>query len=234
MVDTEMLAARMRGEAAWVRLLAAAGRLERALKRNPRWHIQPRVPAGNPGGGRWTDGGGSVVVPASGRASRIARMRRRYPGASLAQITRLEIAVSQARYHVGRVRRLDRNWRGSTSATSTIHGEILHFEAVARQARERFHELTRGAVPDFNPLWGRKRLLKELFRNGYRFERNAKSGNGVIYRNQRTGEAVRIMASPRGNSRTTVDAKILSKFYYRYRMRDGLKEQPHTPIPDTD
>ena len=88
--------------------------------------------------------------------------------------------------------------RGSTSATSTIHGEILHFEAVARQARERFHELTRGAVPDFNPLWGRRRLLKELFRNGYRFERNAKSGDGVIYRNQRTGEAVRIMASPRG------------------------------------
>ncbi len=57
MVDTEMLAARMRGEAAWVRLLAAAGRLERALKHNPRWHLQPRVPAGNPGGGRWTDGG---------------------------------------------------------------------------------------------------------------------------------------------------------------------------------
>ena len=73
--------------------------------------------------------------------------------------------------------------RGSTSATSTIHGEILHFEAVARQARDRFQELTRGAVPHVNPLWGRRWLLKELFRNGYRFERNAKSGDGVIYRN---------------------------------------------------
>ncbi len=30
-------------------------------------------------------------------------------------------------------------------------------------------------------------MLKELFRNGYRFERNAKSGNGVIYRNPDTG-----------------------------------------------
>lgn len=79
--------------------------------------------------------------------------------------------------------------RGSTSATSTIHGEILHFEAVARQARDRFQELTRGAVPHVNPLWGRRWLLKELFRNGYRFERNAKSGDGVIYRNQHTGEA---------------------------------------------
>ncbi|WP_349366651.1 MAG: hypothetical protein ABL311_03525 [Nitratireductor rhodophyticola] len=122
-----MLAARMRGEAAWVRLLAAAGRLERALKHNPRWHLQPRVTAGNPGGGRWTDGGGSVVVPASGRASRIARMRRRYPGASLSEITQLDVAVSRARYHVDRVRRLDPNWRGPTSITSTIRGEIRHF-----------------------------------------------------------------------------------------------------------
>lgn len=59
-------------------------------------------------------------------------------------------------------------------------------------------------------------------------------GDGVIYRNQRTGEAVRIMASPRGISRTKVDAKILSRFYYRYKVRDGLKQQPNTPIPDTD
>ncbi|WPZ14150.1 hypothetical protein T8J41_18785 [Nitratireductor rhodophyticola] len=55
--DAGMLAARMRGEAAWFRLLAAAARLELALKYNPGWHLQPRVPAGNPGGGRWTDGG---------------------------------------------------------------------------------------------------------------------------------------------------------------------------------
>ncbi len=42
------------------------------------------------------------------------------------------------------------------------------------------------------------------------------------------------MASLRENFRTKVDAKILSKFYYRYRMRGDLKEQPHTPVPDTD
>lgn len=36
MLDAGMLAARMRGEAAWFRLLAAAGRLERALKHSPR------------------------------------------------------------------------------------------------------------------------------------------------------------------------------------------------------
>ncbi len=79
---------------------------------------------------------------------------------------------------------------------STIRGEILHFEAVERQARDRIQELTRGAVPHFNPLWGRGRLLKELFRNGYRFERNAKNGDGVIYRNPDTGSEAELYRYP--------------------------------------
>lgn len=41
------------------------GRLlaERDLERryNPDWASQPRVPSGNPGGGRWTDGGPSII-----------------------------------------------------------------------------------------------------------------------------------------------------------------------------
>lgn len=32
----------------------AAMRLSNALKYNPRWHLQPRVPRGNSGGGQWT------------------------------------------------------------------------------------------------------------------------------------------------------------------------------------
>ncbi len=99
--------------------------------------------------------------------------------------------------------------RGSTSATSTIHGEILHFEAVARQARDRFQELTRGAVPHVNPLWGRRWLLKELFRNGYRFERNAKSGDGVIYRNPDTGSEAELYRYP---------AKAVAKREHRERL----------------
>ena len=34
----------------------AAVRLALTLKYNPNWHLQPRVPRGNPDGGQWTDG----------------------------------------------------------------------------------------------------------------------------------------------------------------------------------
>lgn len=37
-------------------------RLQLALKRNPHWHLQPRVPAGRPDGGQWTAGAAVGVV----------------------------------------------------------------------------------------------------------------------------------------------------------------------------
>lgn len=37
-------------------------RLQLALKRNPNWHLQPRVPAGRPDGGRWTAGAAAGVA----------------------------------------------------------------------------------------------------------------------------------------------------------------------------
>lgn len=37
-------------------------RLSLALKYNPRWREQPRVPRGNPNGGQWTDSGGVQVA----------------------------------------------------------------------------------------------------------------------------------------------------------------------------
>jgi hypothetical protein len=40
-------------------ILLAGSRLQYALKYNPNWEQQPRVPAGGPDGGQWTDGGGS-------------------------------------------------------------------------------------------------------------------------------------------------------------------------------
>lgn len=43
-------------------LEAAAVRLSLALKYNPRWHLQPRVPRGNSDGGQWTNGGGVQVA----------------------------------------------------------------------------------------------------------------------------------------------------------------------------
>jgi hypothetical protein len=41
------------------RMLLAGWRLQYALKRNPSWHLQPRVPAGSRDGGWWTDVNGS-------------------------------------------------------------------------------------------------------------------------------------------------------------------------------
>jgi hypothetical protein len=61
----------------------AAMRLSVALKYNPRWPLQPRVPRGNSDGGRWTLGGGlqsatSLILPALKRgAMRILKLATR-------------------------------------------------------------------------------------------------------------------------------------------------------------
>ncbi len=193
--------------------------------------------AARSGGKSWwraVDGrGGSVVVPASGRASRSARMRRRYPGASLSEITQLDVAVSRARYHVDRVRRLDPNWRGPTSITSTIRGEIRHFRERADKAQERFNELTLGAIPKFDPTWGRNRLLEELRKAGYRYKGPADTGQGVIYRNNAENTEVRIMRRPDREPppRNRDPGKWLMQYYYRYKV-PNRREGRHVPIPD--
>ena len=43
-----------------LRVALVADALERRY--NPDWALQPRVPSGNPDGGRWTDGGGGTEV----------------------------------------------------------------------------------------------------------------------------------------------------------------------------
>lgn len=48
------------------RRVALMGRqLACALKANPYWYLQPRVPSGNPDGGQWTDSGPLPVVEAA-------------------------------------------------------------------------------------------------------------------------------------------------------------------------
>jgi len=60
-------------------LEAAAIRLALALKYNPYWQKQPRVPRGHPDGGQWTDGGatqvaslGPVILPVLKEGGKIA------------------------------------------------------------------------------------------------------------------------------------------------------------------
>ncbi len=45
------------------RVLIAAFRLRIALKLNPDWHLQPRVPAGHPHGGRWVASNSTSALP---------------------------------------------------------------------------------------------------------------------------------------------------------------------------
>jgi len=74
---------RLRAALAAERFWQAALRLQRTLKRNPYWHLQPRVPAGNPDGGQWTESGplgdewtiGELV---SGLPSAILKVLERY------------------------------------------------------------------------------------------------------------------------------------------------------------
>lgn len=52
--------------AAAMRVLLTGLRLQAAFKSNPYWHLQPRVPPGEPGGGRWLPSGPIAPVSAVG------------------------------------------------------------------------------------------------------------------------------------------------------------------------
>ena len=58
----EKLLPRPRRSLAELGFESAIVRVKVALKNNPRWREQPRVPRGNPDGGRWTDSGGVQVA----------------------------------------------------------------------------------------------------------------------------------------------------------------------------
>jgi hypothetical protein len=96
----------------------------------------------------------------------------------------------------------------------------------------RYFDLTRGAIPGFDPAWGMNRLKKELFQKGYILQGPARRGKGLIYKNYDTGEEVRIMPRPVGKFRKESANKHLTKYYYRYRPKKRGKELWHTPIPD--
>lgn len=52
--DYKQASLRLAQAVAVLRLQLAAERFRRELRYNPNWHLQPRVPAGNPDGGPWT------------------------------------------------------------------------------------------------------------------------------------------------------------------------------------
>ncbi len=116
---------------------------------------QPRVPAGNSDGGRWTSGDaaagfveGRVRVAQVGGTGAPGRssIRARYPAATPAQEVRLAIAEAHARDAAARARERVPDWRPPASLTSSIEGEIAHAEAVARSAERALAEAQRGTL----------------------------------------------------------------------------------------
>lgn len=112
---------------------------------------QPRVPAGSPDGGEWTDaggggGGGSTqlaqIASRPGRGSGQVRLRNgQLAGATPAQQARLAVAYARAEARASEVRELDPNWHSTPSFAETVEGEILAAEAEAREAEARLQEL---------------------------------------------------------------------------------------------
>ncbi|NLH79563.1 MAG: hypothetical protein GX458_01790 [Phyllobacteriaceae bacterium] len=112
---------------------------------------QPRIPAGESGGGRWTDGGGSgggdrVRLAQNGptrlpRSTVTTRLGARPLEGTPGQLTEWAITDAQAQAAVASVRRIDPRWRPPESLTETIEGEIEAAKGTLEAARSRLAEL---------------------------------------------------------------------------------------------
>jgi hypothetical protein len=164
-------------------------RFSRILKRfNP---SQPRVPAGNPDGGQWTDGGTtgggrSRITFVSARARRGGGTRNIGGQAyetTPAQEVRLDVSAARARALTREVQRHDPNWRPTPSIYEGVEGAILANEAQALQAAARLRELQR-REPARGPM-------EEIFQP---------NGQHVGVRRRSTDERTRTVTSSEFNS----------------------------------
>lgn len=137
-------------EIAAQRVLVAGRRLVMLLRKANFNPGQLRIPAGESGGGRWTDGGGSgfIRIGARGRTSVRVRVGNRTLEATPAQATRLAVADAWSRDAVARVRDIDPTWRPTPSMTGTVEGEIGARQGEAREAEARLRDLARGGYGD--------------------------------------------------------------------------------------
>ena len=130
---------------------------------------QPRVPAGNPEGGQWTDEGGAggrndprIISDADPEAvrpgSQYAQNRTGRGGGARIRIGGREVELepgqaaclsevhARAEAAIARVRELDPNWRPPASAYETAEGLIRSREADAAAAQARASELGRAGI----------------------------------------------------------------------------------------
>jgi len=142
----------IRREVAALRVYLSLKRLV-ALARKAGFNpAQLRLPAGQPGGGRWTDGDGGdvILVGARGRGSVAVRIGGRTLDATPAQAARYAVANARADAARARVRETDPTWRPRPSLTNpnNIEGQIRRAEGVAREAEARLAELARARFGD--------------------------------------------------------------------------------------
>ena len=147
--------AQLRAELASLGLDLALIELKRALALKYRAD-QPRVPAGNPHGGQWTDGGDSGISPdlvddaqwASGRnrAPTRALINGRWQALTPGQGARLAVAEARARDTLQNVRERDPDWRPTPFLAQTVEGQIRGVEGEAREAQARLLELQRAGI----------------------------------------------------------------------------------------
>ena len=165
--DAGRAASRALHRAGWLlhahRLETKLQALRDAVKYDPN---QPRVPAGNPDGGQWTDGGGAGGRLPSGPGTlldvdddtseriRLAQARRGRGGtgyvtlrtgvrtpATFRQEAELQGLWLRASRLERQIRGLDPNWRPTPSFVETVQGEIDATRAEVRQAETYLYEL---------------------------------------------------------------------------------------------
>lgn len=141
----------IRCEVAALRVYLALKRLVALSHKAGFGPAQLRIPAGQPGGGRWTDSGGDVIlIGARGRGSVAVRVGNRTLDATPAQAARHAVANLRADAAIRRVQGIDPTWRPRPSLTdpNSIEGQIRRTEGEAREAEARLGELARARFGD--------------------------------------------------------------------------------------
>lgn len=157
---------RLKANLAAERFWQAALRLRHQLKYNPYWHLQPRVPAGNPDGGQWMPSGPLVVeasfLPILQRLGPWAVARVRDAARRIAPILRRmprpwseERQPSEASYDE-ETRRIGRDsWqrRGEPNVRFRSEDELRSYLGPAGEGREWHHivEKRLAGRPGFPP-----------------------------------------------------------------------------------
>jgi hypothetical protein len=111
---------------------------------------QPRVPAGLPGGGQWTDEGNPEQIQLISRRTRggsgLVRIHGQLHAITPAQLAHLDISLMQMRAALRAVRAVDRGWKPTPQAYESVEGLIRSNEWNTREAQFRLFELRQTIV----------------------------------------------------------------------------------------